>query len=728
MKLMHLRLHYFGLILIVLCNVIKINAQGQIDSLQQVLKTNISDQEKIDIYNSIAEQYRFSDSLKLMEYTHKAIQLSQKIDYPIGIIEAYVWKGWRAMVVENAHDKALALFEKALHLSEKKHIPRGKALSYNGIGALYIFQANYPQGLEYNFKALRIFEKIEYFKGIQICYNDIGIIYQEQQNYEQALEYYLKALKINQKTNNKTLLISITLGLGDVYEQTKKYKLALEYYLQSAKIALKGGNNEYDLIYIYIGISKIYTQQQKHKQAYEYLDQALQMAQKIQVPNFISECYYLKGRLHFERKNYDKALFCLNQGIELAQKNDAPDILQEASKILAQTHQALGNYQLAYSFQVKYMQLKDSLQNEEKTKAMARLEASHEFEKEKDSLHFVQEKQRLFFEQETKRQKTTQQMTFAGLGLVSILLLVSVIFFLDKRKNNRKLLNTNEELSTANEEIKTAHEELQVLNESLHNTLKISEKRRQKIQDSINYAQRIQHAMLPSEKRLLSALPDHFVFFRPRDVVSGDFYWLGDRQTLNERVIITAVDCTGHGVPGAFMSMVGMDLLSYLVNEKYIINADDILTQLHQNIRQVLNQEETKNQDGMDIALVVWDKKNHILQFSGAKNPLVYVQNGKLHRVKGDKMSIGGEQKGVFTKHEILLNSPITFYLFSDGFQDQFGGEKGRKFMVKRLRQLFFDIHKQPMKTQKISLAQTLDNWTKNEPQIDDILIIGAKI
>lgn len=251
------------------------------------------------------------------------------------------------------------------------------------------------------------------------------------------------------------------------------------------------------------------------------------------------------------------------------------------------------------------------------------------------------------------------------------------------------------------------------------------------ITESINYASRIQEAILPTDNKLSKALKEYFVFYKPRDVVSGDFFWLNDIKNETDSIVLAVVDCTGHGVPGAFMSMLGSELLSQIVNEQNIKSANEILRQLHLKVRRALNQQETDNREGMDLSVVVIHKENKFIEFAGAKSPIVYIQNGELHQLKGNKTPIGGQQREkerFFSSHTISLKAPTTFYLFTDGFQDQFGGENGRKFNPKQLRELLLSIHKLPMSIQKEKIDQSLKDWMQNERQIDDILLMGVKV
>ncbi|HAS41603.1 MAG TPA: hypothetical protein DCS93_14070 [Microscillaceae bacterium] len=275
----------------------------------------------------------------------------------------------------------------------------------------------------------------------------------------------------------------------------------------------------------------------------------------------------------------------------------------------------------------------------------------------------------------------------------------------------------------------------------------------QNIQASINYAKRIQNALLPKKSHIEESFPNSFILFKPRDIVSGDFYWFGKVESkpiyeevssfegvekvfkgfTNEKILISAVDCTGHGVPGAFMSLIGNDVLNEVVTQHEITDPDKVLLELHKGVRKMLKQRENDMQDGMDMALCTFDLEERILEFAGAKNPLVYIQDGQLHEIKGSKHPIGGRDQRAnraYQKHTIDISKPTTVYIYTDGYQDQFGGKEGRKFMKKRLRQLFLQIHQKPMQEQKQILAETFQQWITDggERQIDDVLVIGIQV
>lgn len=263
------------------------------------------------------------------------------------------------------------------------------------------------------------------------------------------------------------------------------------------------------------------------------------------------------------------------------------------------------------------------------------------------------------------------------------------------------------------------------------------ERKNRNITNSINYAKRIQHAILPHIDQLGSSVNDYFILFRPRDIVSGDFYWFAD---LGNLTVVVAADCTGHGVPGAFMSMAGCTYLNQIVHLQGITSPEKILFLLHQNIKKEFKQDNNKeNRDGMDMAICVINKEKQIIEFAGAKNPLFYVQDGEIFEIAGDKMPVGGtlkdKQNRIYTKHTISYasqnHSPSFFYMFSDGYQDQFGGKEGKKFMKKHLKEKLLNItlEQQQMSKQKEILEGAITDWMGDDhEQIDDILIVAFKL
>ena len=313
------------------------------------------------------------------------------------------------------------------------------------------------------------------------------------------------------------------------------------------------------------------------------------------------------------------------------------------------------------------------------------------------------------------------------IAIVLYIILFALLIWAFVKAYTKKLIRDNQKLEKIVEE-RTAEIRKQsqlILEKNEEITAKNKE-----ITDSIKYAQRIQTAMLPMEERIQAVLPDHFILFRPKDIVSGDYYWFAETENS---IIITAADCTGHGVPGAFMSMIGSQILTEIVVEG-ITSPEQILTNQNRRIRKALKQDTTANQDGMDMALCTIDKKTHLVEYSGAKNQLVVIQNDELTEYKADKQSIGGQQlygdDFQYKKVAIQPDGNTWFYMFSDGYKDQFGGENNTKFLIKNLRALFMQIHNEPPAKQREILNDTIEKWIKdgNTEQTDDIIIIGFKL
>ncbi len=298
------------------------------------------------------------------------------------------------------------------------------------------------------------------------------------------------------------------------------------------------------------------------------------------------------------------------------------------------------------------------------------------------------------------------------------------------RERTYEIYQQKEEIEAQRDALEDQRNMLADKNKKLESAYKEIEQQKKNITDSIHYAKRIQNAILPSNEEFDELLPESFIIYRPKDIVSGDFYWL---ETLEDKIMVAAVDCTGHGVPGAFMSIVGHNQLHYAVNSKNIIKPSEILNELNYGVTHTLKQTSGARavRDGMDIALCTFDKKFKKVEFAGAYNPLMLIRDNELMQIKGDKFPIGAfldEELNKFTNNEIELKKGDMLYIFSDGYVDQFGGSDGRKFLIKTFKTLLLDIHKKSLEEQKAQLLETLEEWKKGYPQIDDILIIGIKI
>lgn len=294
-----------------------------------------------------------------------------------------------------------------------------------------------------------------------------------------------------------------------------------------------------------------------------------------------------------------------------------------------------------------------------------------------------------------------------------------------------------EELVIKSDNLSVANDEIVKINQVLEGQTVVIQKKNKALTDSLNYAKRLQDAVLPDENLLIENFPEHFIFFKPKDIVSGDFYWYGevdsswDFDESNKIKIMVAADCTGHGVPGAFMTLLGYNFLHMIVNIQEVVDPEQILYKLDQLVIETLKQRESGTmKDGMDIAVMKVDEEKETITFAGAGNPIFYIRDGELTEVKGSNFGIGGvlRKAKVYVPHKIPYQKGDIFYIFSDGFSDQIGGEDGRKFYKKRLKNFLVENHKKPIEEQKDLLNERFLSWKGDKKQIDDVLIMGIKM
>jgi len=314
-------------------------------------------------------------------------------------------------------------------------------------------------------------------------------------------------------------------------------------------------------------------------------------------------------------------------------------------------------------------------------------------------------------------------------GQISILINEFFIQQVDLKNANTILQQQKEEIETRNDMLHEQKVEIESQNHELHAQKDKMEKKNKEITDSINYAQHIQHAILSQSEAFLNYLGDHFIWLKPKDIVSGDFYWI---KQVEHRLFIAAADCTGHGVPGAFMSLLGMSFLSEIVTENPNDNAANVLNHLREHVKESLGQtgRAGEQKDGMDMAICILDKSTLELQYSGANNSLLYVQNGMLNEIKADKMPVGVHIKDreKFTNHTLLMYKGDMIYLSSDGYKDQFGGQNKSKFLSKNFKDLLFINSHLDCNSQKEIIAETFENWKGKLNQLDDVLVVGIRI
>ena len=403
-----------------------------------------------------------------------------------------------------------------------------------------------------------------------------------------------------------------------------------------------------------------------------------------------------------------KSIYYLEDALNRAEKINLNEVRRDANKLLSDIYLKLNNPGKSLANYKDFVAARDSFFNEENTKNTVRLEMNYEFEKKEAEVKAEQDKQAAVAAAERSRQRLFLWLVGAVAGAIAV---IALIIFRSLQITRRQ------------KDIIEAHKT------EIEKSKLLVEERNKDITDSINYAKKIQEAILPDKEIKYRIFPNAFVLYQPCGIVSGDFYWFTEK---NGRRLIAAVDCTGHGVPGAFMSMIGNTFLHEIVNEKGIIQPDLILNELREMIITSLKQtgSDGQNKDGMDIAILSFDDKKEIVEFAGANNPLCLIRKGEITKIEGNKQPIGYYSGKVvpFTNHKIEINKEDSLYIFSDGIIDQFGGKDGKKFKLKQFQQILLSIQDKPMLEQETVLLERFSQWKGNLEQTDDVLIIGIKI
>ncbi|HAI76157.1 MAG TPA: hypothetical protein DCM08_07895 [Microscillaceae bacterium] len=586
---------------------------------------------------------------------------------------------------------------------------------------------------KYAEQSLAIAEKNNFQEAIASSQEDIANIYQGQGLLSTAAELYLKVLDIKKSLPDKKGVATTLNNLGNVSVRQGESQKALEYYKEALKLR-KELNDTYGVSVVLTNIGVLYYNQANYDQALFYHLEALSKADSTGKKKIITYNLNRIGECFFRKNQYDEALKYYQQQLVVANNENDKFEVQKAYLGLSQVYAELKNYRKAYEYYQLYSSAKEDYFKE---KSSAQIEDIRAAQKQTETELLLLSKDRQI--QQDRIERTNLILLFSLIALGLILVTVVILYRSNRvskkinqilEKQKQEIEQASKELQEQKEKIEAQHEAIQKKNQTLEVAVSEIERKNKDITSSINYAKRIQESMLPFERDITVAFPEHFIIFKPRDIVSGDFYWFAQ---IGRRAVLAAVDCTGHGVPGAIMSMVGNDHLNSIIKFQQITDPQEALDLLHDNIIRTLQQETTDNRDGMDIALCMVDLDKRVLEFAGAGRPLLVVQNGEIHDFMSCKLPIGGLQKDArrfFEKYtfELPQDESSYFYIFSDGFQDQFGGPKGRKFGKDKLKELIFEHHKKPIQEQRRVLDKTLTDWMGDNRQMDDILLIGLKI
>ena len=640
-----------------------------IDSLKEIIQNPDSDSDLVNALKKWSDLIYLDDPLKEYELVNQIIEVCN----------------------ENISSKKLS-FKEILFFEKKL------AFSYNIVGTFFKDRGNYDQALKFYNKAQYIYIKNNNEKQNAKMYMALGELYYIIDSVESSLRLFNKSLDIRRNIQDIIGIAKTYNAIAMTYNKLNKSDTALKLLHESARLK-KNNKDSISLPSTYSNLGYIFQKLNNYDSAFIYYDIALKIDFKNSNKYGICNSFMNIGILKKQEKDYFKSKINLLKALEIANLNNYGPLKKKIAEELYQIFKTLNEMEKALSMHEIFKNASDSIS---KNSALKRIQENN-FETERKI-----KKAELKTQKEIVKWEKTKNLY---LILISILVgFFSLIFYrnyLVTKKQKKIIENQHDELNTSHNELEYTHKE---------------------IKDSINYAKKIQDALLTSHTYIKKVLPNSFVFYRPKDIVSGDFYWAYE---IGNKIFFTVADCTGHGVPGALVSMIGNALLDENIKDKKNHNPADVLNKMRDKVAELLNEEgiEKENRDGMDIALCCFDKEKLILEYAGAFNPLIHISDGQINEYKADSQPVALYIKGAkpFTKHTIKLKKNDCIYIYTDGFQDQFGGERGKKYMSKKFKKFLCEISSDTIENQYQSIKTEFNNWKGDNEQIDDVCIMGVK-
>ena len=564
------------------------------------------------------------------------------------------------------------------------------------LGVVYQNLSDYKKATFYFKEGIRMSEKGSSKELRSLAYTGFANMFALQGQFEQAAEYFNKSLEIAKEIKDKRKIAVLTMNLANIEYNHAYYsgdftKCNAMYKESYDWAVLSGDTNQIISCLGNWGLS--YSDEVKFDLSLEKLNEAIKLATITASNSDLIFLKYYLGRTYGYMKEHKKAIQAFTESLDLAIQFKDIDYQSEIYGGLASTYYDMGNYKDAYDYFQKYKSINDTIANKEIANELNSIKTKYDTEKKQKEIELLK--------------VNANKNKIVNIGLISggvlLILLIAVILnrYRLKEKTNKLLESQNHIISEKNKDIS----------------------------DSINYAKKIQDAILPSADDIQKVFPESFVLSIPKDVVSGDFYWFTQHQHLK---LFVVADCTGHGVPGALMSMIGNTLLNSIVNERKTLSPNIILDELRKEVISVLKQGEgSSNKDGMDISLCCLNTQTNVLEISCANNPVWVLKNdGELIEIKPDKQPIGfasANQKD-FSLQSLVLEKGDVIYQFTDGYADQFGGTKGKKFKYNQLKEILINHKGSSINLQADILKKIFTDWKGNLEQIDDVLVTGIKI
>ncbi len=643
---------------------------GNLDSLLKLATTKARDTAKVSLLNTIArETMTGGNATKAQDYAQQALGLADSLQFFKGQFQSYYLLAEILRELGN-RTKSIELLIKALKLAESSGDKNFVAQGYLNLGFGYFYQVDYPMALKNYYTAMHIASKSNFERTRIKSYGNIAMIHTVTARYDSALFYYRKTLAFYEKNGPKNMLASQYANIGVLMWNTNKHNEALSYFNKSLQ-AQKELGNTLNQITILMNIGGVYA----------------------------------------DIKQFDKGIPFLLEALKIAEATKSKNKAMYAHQALALAYRDKNDFLNALKYLELYTELKDSIMHEGNNKNIEEMQTRFDTEKKEKEIQLLQKDKNIRELQMSEQQANINRQRIVIYSVAGgLALILTLIFFIWKSYREKKKINTGLELK----------------NTEINLQKNLIEGKNLLITDSIDYARNIQNAILPSDETIHKNIQDSFILFMPKDIVSGDFYFM---KPIGDSVFIASVDCTGHGVPGAFMSVMAFNMLENILADKKLLQPALILDELNKMVLETLHQE-TENSSakyGMDISLIAIDKKQNKIEFAGAHNPLCIVRDSKLMEIKADKTTIG-MAKEKFTNHVVEVQKNDMLYMFTDGYPDQKGGPQNKKFFVSEFKNLLASISKNNSLQQKEILYKTFTDWKSSSEQIDDVLVIGIRL
>lgn len=670
-----------------------------IDSLQQKINTESSTAVRLELQATLLlKYYTTGNTAKALSFYNTAIQKASGPEFEKAKAMLLHTRGV-IFYYESRFDSALFYFERALEI--RTHIADNEGIlkSTSNIGSIYYMMGNHKKALYYYEIGQKKESELNYPEGEYISINNLGYIHHSLKLHDIALAYFRKAEKLYSSQKKSAELVYTYDGLFNVFADLKQSDSAMKYAARSKSLALAAGELA-SAAYGYVNMALCCMEQKNFPKASAFLDSAEITSAPLGDNRLRLAVTSNRAAIELRRNSPDSAMRYMDKIVTLRKELNIKNEDKDLAELFSRYYFLKKDYEKALHYYTLFDNYKDSLYSADITAQVSEMRTRYETEKK--------EKENILLQAESKTYQTRNRLLIIILTFIALASVAGVLAYFKIKRSNKLLAEQKAEIERQKE---------------------IVDEKQKEILDSINYAKRIQFALLASDKMLNENLPQHFVLFKPKDVVSGDFYWAG---TTDENFIYVTADCTGHGVPGAFMSLLNISKLSQAVNEKGITRPDEVLNFVRSEIIKALNPEGSaeESKDGMDAIVCRLNLQQLTLEFAAANNSFYIVRNGALLTCRADKMPVGKGHNDAqeFTYNEVSLQKDDMIYTFTDGYADQFGGEKGKKFKYKQLEDFFVSISHLPLHEQKEKLDSAFENWKGKLEQVDDVCILGVRV